>query len=56
MKIKYQAGSGEWLCFKHAVQWAQDNVDIIPVADEDDFSSEYDLRDTSCFVCNGKTY
>lgn len=53
MKTKFQSErSGEWLCFKHAIKRAVlKGEHIEPICDEDDFCSEYDMRDTSCSDC-----
>jgi hypothetical protein len=52
VKIKFQAETGEWLCFTHAVKRALlKGQKIEPVEDEYDFCSEYDMRDTGCADC-----
>lgn len=51
MQIKYQSDSGQWLCFKHAIKRALLDQNIESVTDEDDFCSDYDMRDTSCSDC-----
>lgn len=54
MKIRfYSETTREWLCFQHAVKRALRDEVIEPICDEDDFCSEYDMRDTSCVDCLG---
>ncbi|WP_157213431.1 hypothetical protein [Paenibacillus senegalensis] len=52
MKIKlYSETSKRWLCFRHAVARSLTGEDIELETDEDDFTSEFDMRDTGCADC-----
>lgn len=49
LEVKFQASNGDWFCFRHAVTRAFLGHEIAPVID--DFSSDYDMRDTTCVQC-----
>lgn len=49
----YSETTKEWLCFKHAVKRALlKGESIEPICDEEDFCSDYDMRNTSCVDCS----
>lgn len=48
-KEKFDGDKGNYVCFKHAAKRALlgENIET----EIDDYSSEYDMRDTSCGDC-----
>lgn len=56
MTIKFQSNNGDWLCFVHAVKRTLFDGQKIEVVAEEDFDSEYDMRDTQCVDCRKSDY
>ena len=54
LNTRFTTKQGECLCFKHAVLAVMLADEIIQI-EVDDFSSEYDMRRTSCVVCYQQT-